>query len=300
MKIQSLAKSVQTYGKGTKEAVNEGNYKKFVDVNRLMASEILGTAISGSASQLMLAFVYGGKDNLDIKLEEIKNNPLRFAIESYAYSAVGGVIGSIMQSTANGKLSENPWDVFFPINVITEVTDAAMGKGKYTYLEAEERYLEVAKRYFPINKALRTMSVAMGFGNEQTQKDDNAIRAYYRWRFQNKYGGGYVTGEIDEEIKNFRVNMKKAYSSLRNGEDETAIDEHVYKALDLTGKDISSARSSILGKRLITKSKIAPGKDEETFEERKELLRKQIGDIAYERLLRHDERLEDYAEFWKN
>ena len=300
MKIQSLSKSVNTYGKGTKEAINEGNYKKFVDVNRLMASEILGTAISGSAAQLMLAFVYGGKDNLDIKLKEIQNNPLRFAIESYAYSAVGGVIGSIMQSTANGKLSDNPWDVFFPINVITEVTDAAMGKGKYTYLEAEERYLEVAKRYFPINKALRTMSVAMGFGNEQTQKDDNAIKGYYRWRFQNKYGGGYVTGEIDEEIKNFRVNMKKAYSSLRNGEDETVIDEHIYKALDLTGKDISSARLSILGKRLLTKSKIAPGKNDEIFEERKESLRKQIGDIAYERLLRHDERLEDYAEFWKN
>jgi len=299
MKIQSLSRSVSTYGKGTKEAINEGNYKKFVDVNRLMASEILGTAISGSAAQLMLAFVYGGKDNLDIKLKEIQANPLRFAIESYAYSAVGGVIGSIMQSTANGKLSENPWDVFFPINVITEVTDAAMGKGKYTYLEAEERYLEVAKRYFPINKALRTMSVAMGFGNKQTLKDDNAIKAYYRWKFENKYGGGYVTGEIDEEIKNFRVNMKKAYSSLRNGEDETAIDEHVYKALDLTGKDISSARMSILGKKLLTKSKIAPGKPDDVFEERKESLRNQIGEVAYERLLRHDERLEDYAEFWQ-
>ena len=299
MKIQSLSRSVSTYGKGTKEAINEGSYNKCVDVNRLMASEILGTAISGSAAQLMLAFVYGGKDNLDIKLKEIQANPLRFAIESYAYSAVGGVIGSIMQSTANGKLSENPWDVFFPINVITEVTDAAMGKGKYTYLEAEERYLEVAKRYFPINKALRTMSVAMGFGNKQTLKDDNAIKAYYRWKFENKYGGGYVTGEIDEEIKNFRVNMKKAYSSLRNGEDETAIDEHVYKALDLTGKDISSARMSILGKKLLTKSKIAPGKPDDVFEERKESLRNQIGEVAYERLLRHDERLEDYAEFWQ-
>jgi len=300
MKIRSLSKSVQTYGKGVKEAQREGDYKKFVDVNALMASEILGTAISGSAAQLMLAFVYGGKDNLDIKIKEIEENPFRFAIESYAYSAVGGVIGSIMQSTANGKLSENPWDVFFPINVVTEIADAASGKGKYTYLEAEERFLEVAKRYFPINKGLRTMSTALGFGNDQTLKDDNAIKAYYRWKFENKYGGGYRTGEIDDEIKNFRVNMKKAYSSLRNSEDVNAIDAHIIKALDLTGKDVSSARSSILGKRLLTKSKIAPGKDNEVFENRKEVLRKRIGETAYKRLVRHDERLKTYAEFWED
>ena len=135
---------------------------------------------------------------------------------------------------------------------------------------------------------------------EESLKDDNAIKAYYRWKFQNKYGGGYRTGEIDEEIKSFRVNMKKAYTSLRAGEPTTEIDKHLFKALDLSGKDVSSGRMSILGKRLLIQSKIAPGKDPEVFEARKEILRKRIGEKAYERLVRHDERLEDYAEFWKN
>lgn len=300
MKIRSLANSVKTYGKATNEGINERDYKKIVAANQLMASEILGTAISGATTQLMLAFVYGGADNVGIKINEIKENPWGFALESYAYSAVGGVIGSIMQSTSNGKLSQNPWDVFFPVSVVTELTKAASGTGKYTYLEAEERYLEVAKRYFPINKAVRTMSTAIGFGNEESLKDDNAIKAYYRWKFQNKYGGGYRTGEIDEEIKSFRVNMKKAYTSLRAGEPTTEIDKHLFKALDLSGKDVSSGRMSILGKRLLIQSKIAPGKDLEVFESRKEILRKRIGEEAYERIVRHDERLEDYAEFWKN
>jgi hypothetical protein len=140
--------------------------------------------------------------------------------------------------------------------------------------------------------------VATGFGNEQSQKDENAIRAYYRWRFKNKYGGSY-TGNLDEEQKTFRINMKKAYESLKNQEEYTAVDDHVIRALKLTGRDDKSALSSILGKRLLTKSKIAPGKSEEVYEERIDELIRTIGEEAYQRLELHDKLLKEYAEFWK-
>ena len=113
----------------------------------------------------------------------------------------------------------------------------------------------VASRYFPANKALNTLLVATGFGNEQAQKDNNAIKGYYRWKFKNKYGGSY-TGNPDEDQKTFRLNMKKAYDSLKSQEDWETIDGHVMKALDLTNKDDKSAVMSILGKRLLSKSKL--------------------------------------------
>ena len=298
MKLRSFASSARTYSKLAQEAVNERNYKKFVDANRLMASEILGTTISGATTQFILATIYGGVDNAEIKWNEVKENPWEFLLESWAYSSFAGVFGSIIQSTSEGRLLENPWELSFPLSIVGELFKAADGKGKYTYLEAEDKFLEVAKRYLPINKAVKTIAVATGFGNEQTQKDDNAIRGYYRWRFKNKYGGKYI-GNPDEELKTFRMNMKKAYNSIREGEDLTEADKHVINALDLTDKDEKSAVMSILGKRLLTKSKIAPGMSEPAYEERLDELRRTIGNDAYLRLERHDERLKDFASDWK-
>jgi len=282
---------------GAKEAWQERNHQKFVDASRLALNEILGTAISGMTTQFILAMAYGGKDNVEIKWNEVKEEPLRFFFESYMYAAVGGVMGSIIQSTVDGKLEENWTQLSFPISVFLEIEKAVNEKGKYTYLEGMNKYLEVAKRYFPANKAIRTLGVAAGFGNEQTQKDDNAIRAYYRWKFKNNYGGKYISNP-DKELRLFRMNMKKAYDSLRGGEDWKTIDGHVITALDLADKDDKSAVMSILGKRLLNKSKIAPGKSEDVYEERLEKLRKTIGDKAFQRLELHDEMLEDYATDW--
>ena len=93
--------------------------------------------------------------------------------------------------------------------------------------------------------------------------------------------------------------MKKAYNSLKNQDEWTIIDSHVVKALNISGKDDKSAVMSILGKRLLIKSKIAPGMSNPDFEKRKEELRTAIGDDAYRRLELHDEILKDYASDWK-
>tara|TARA_R100001082_G_scaffold29824_2_gene14971 strand:- start:1182 stop:6782 length:5601 start_codon:yes stop_codon:yes gene_type:complete len=302
MKIRSLASAMNKYyNVGVKEAFLEKNHKKFIDANRLMASELLGGAVAGSTTQFILATIYGGTDNLQIKWNEVSKDPeslARFVFESWAYATVGGVFGSIIQSTAEGKLSENPWELSFPLSIASEAYKAYEGeKGKYAYLEAHERFYEMAKRYFPANKAIRTIAVASGFGNKQTLKDDNAIRAFYRWKNTNKYGGRYI-GSPEKELEDFRKGMKKAYKFLREGEQWDQINYHVDNALELSGKDRVSAKRSILGKRLLTKSKIAPGLSDDTFEERKEDLRKTIGAEAFARLINHDEMLKDYAEYF--
>jgi len=294
MKVRSLSRVVKTNHKVIEEAVNERDYKKLVDSSRAVTSELMGSAVSGMATQFLLAYMYGGEDNVEIKWNEVKENPLEFAIESWMYTSFAGLYGSILQSTAEGKL-ENPLDIFYPWVVITEATNALMGKGKYTYDEGLDRLWKFNQRFFPANRVIKQFTVAAGFGNEEAQKDDNSIKAYYRWKIKNKYGGRY-TSVPDDEIKNFRSNMIKAYKALRTGQDPSVVTGHAVAAIDGTGKDLKSIASSIRGKKLLTKSRVAPGKDEEAFNERLAELRRTIGDKAYERLQRHDMLLDAWSD----
>ncbi len=290
MKLRSLLRTTKVYAEASKEAVNEKDYKKFVDANRIVASEFLGSTASGAATQFLLAYIYGGKDNVEIKWNEVQQNPLEFLLESWAYTSFAGVYGSILQSTAEGKLADNFLELSYPVSIILELEKALSGKGKYTYLEAMDRVTEVTKRYFPANRIASNIAVGMGFGNPESKKDDNAIKAYYRWRFKNKFGGTYISNP-DEELKQFRTGMKKAYNAIRASEDPQKVNEYILAAIDQTGKDTQSISSSIRGRQLLSKSKVAPGKSDIVYAERLEKLRKTIGENAYQRLQMHDELL---------
>ena len=127
-------------------------------------------------------------------------------------------------------------------------------------------------------------------GSPEARKSDNAIRAYYRWKIENKYGGKY-TSVPDENIKKFRTNMIKAYEAFRKQKPEREVYQLLMKAVTESGKDLSSVSSSLNGKRLLTKSKIAPGAGDEEFTKRKNELKKRIGQEAFNRLVIHDELL---------
>jgi len=293
MKLRSLIRTTKVYAEASKEAVNEKDYKKFVDANRIIASEFLGSAASGVATQFALAYIYGGKDNLLIKWNEVQQNPLEFLLESWAYTTFAGVYGSILQATAEGKLTDtmfSPLELSFPVSIGMEVEKAISGKGRYTYLEGMNRFIEIVKRYFPANRIANNIVVGLGFGNPESKKDVNAIKAYYRWRFKNKFGGTYISNP-DEELKQFRTGMKKAYNAIRASEDPQKVNEYILAAINQTGKDTQSISSSIRGRQLLSKSKVAPGKSDIVYAERLEKLRKTIGENAYQRLQMHDELL---------
>ena len=181
--------------------------------------------------------------------------------------------------------------------MLKEASQAITGKGRYTYDEGIDRAIKLGERFFPANKVFKQTLVAFGLGNPEAQKDNNAIKAYYRWKFENKYGGTFKSNP-DKEIKAFRTNMKKAYEGIMKGDDPATINKFVVDAVSEGGKDPSSISQSLLGKRLLLKSKIAPGKNDLVYTERLNDLRKRIGDKAYNRLLRHDELIDMYAELF--
>ena len=295
MKIRQLNRMVRVNGKAINEAVAEKDYKKLVDVTNKSLSEFLGSAVAGATAQFLLAGLYGGTDNIEIKWNEVKDNKLAFLLKCWGYTSFAGLYGQFIQSTAGGK--ESVFDVFYPWVVLNEASQAITGKGRYTYDEGMDRAIKFGERFFPANKVYKQALVTFGLGNPEAQKDNNAIKAYYRWKFKNKYGGTFKSNP-DKEIKAFRTNMKKAYEGIMKGDDPATINKFVVDAVSEGGKDPSSISQSLLGKRLLLKSKIAPGKDDLTYTERLNDLRKKIGDKAYKRLLRHDELIDMYAELF--
>jgi len=296
MKIRQLNRMIRIHGKAINEAVAEKDYKKLVDVTNKSLSEFFGSAFAGATAQFLLAGLYGGTDNIEIKWNEVKDNKLAFLLKCWGYTSFAGLYGQFIQSTAGGK--ESVFDVFYPWVVLSEASQAITGKGRYTYDEGMDRAIKFGERFFPANRVYKQALVTFGLGNPEAQKDNNAIKAYYRWKLKNKYGGTFKSNP-DEEIKAFRTNMKKAYEGIMKGDDPATINKFVVDAVSEGGKDPSSISRSLLGKRLLLKSKIAPGKDDLTYTERLDDLRKRIGDKAYNRLLRHDELIDMYAELFK-
>ena len=296
MKIRSLNRIIRTNSKAINESIVEQDYKKLVNVTQSVMSDLFGGAVSGASAQFLLAYMYGGKDNVEIKWNEVQENPWGFIAKSWAYTTFAGLYGQILQSTAGGK--DSIMDVFYPWVLGKEVIQAIGGTGRYTYDEGMDKAIKFGERFFPANRVFKQTLVGVGLGNPEASKDDNAIRAYYRWKFENKYGGTYIS-KPDEEIKKFRRNMNKAYDAIMAGDDPSTVSKYIVDAVSDTGKDPASISKSIIGKRLLIKSKIAPGKSDLVYSQRLAELRKRIGDKAYKRLLRHDELLDMYSEFFQ-
>jgi len=291
MKIRSLNRVAKTYGTVTREAFAERNYGKAVDAHRALLSEFYGLAISGLTAQFALSYFYGGEDNVEIKYNEAKDDPFRALIDAWTYTAFGGIYGQILKATGG----DVGIDRLYPITVMRETVGAVTGTGRYTYDEGMDRAIKFGERFAPANKAFKNALVTVGLGSPEARKSDNAIRAYYRWKIENKYGGKY-TSVPDENIKKFRTNMIKAYEAFRKQKPEREVYQLLMKAVTESGKDLSSVSSSLNGKRLLTKSKIAPGAGDEEFTKRKNELKKRIGQEAYNRLVIHDELLSLIAE----
>ena len=296
VKIKSLNRIIRINSKAINESIVEKDYKKLVNVTQSVMSDLFGGAVSGATAQFLLAYMYGGSENVEIKWNEVKEQPLEFIVKSWAYTTFAGLYGQIIQSTAGGK--ESVMDIFYPWVLGKELIQSIRGTGRYTYDEAMDRAIKFGERFFPANRIFKQTLVGVGLGNPEASKDDNAIRAYYRWKFENKYGGTYIS-KPDEEIKKFRRNMNKAYDAIMAGDDPSTVSKYIVDAVSDTGKDPASISKSIIGKRLLIKSKIAPGKSDLVYSQRLAELRKRIGDKAYKRLLRHDELLDMYSEFFQ-
>ncbi len=100
---------------------------------------------------------------------------------------------------------------------------------------------------------------------------DTETRAYWRWRFDERPPDRTTFGQVEEDAAAFRKSMRQAYQAIRRGEDPS---QHITNALGIPEKDDASIRRALLARRLLPRVK-----DEDI-----QLLRKRIGEDAFERL----------------
>tara|TARA_A100001391_G_scaffold44130_1_gene25702 strand:- start:408 stop:5579 length:5172 start_codon:yes stop_codon:yes gene_type:complete len=274
------------------DAIAEKNYSKLLDVMKLAVSDVGGNIASGVSAQFLLAYFYGGADNVEIKWNEAKDKPFEFLFDAWAYTTFAGMYGAVLQSTATKSATENILNVSYPYVVANELADAVLGKGRYTYYDGVDKAIKFTERFLPANRVAKQVIVASGLGSPEAQKTDNAIRAYYRWKIDNKYGGKY-TSVPEKEIVEFRKSMKKVYDAIVNKEEPKVIRELLISTAQQ--RDKKGIVQSLRGRQLLSKSKIAPGASEKQYTERKDELKNRIGEEAYKRLLMHDKLLETYA-----
>ena len=187
--------------------------------------------------------------------------------------------------------------------VALEALDAINANGKYRDLPLSERMAQLATRFLPVSRVMRSMAVAMGLGNQQSQDIENARAAYWDWRkkfdkadFSSKQLDEYDSKgnrKTDDEIaadRKYRTALKSAYLDMTRGGSPEDVANKVLEAIggaDAIGKDRKKAAESIRRRQLLT----AP-----SVKGRLDALKSRIGADAYKNLEAHDALLEALAD----
>lgn len=181
----------------------------------------------------------------------------------------------------------------FPYSITREMLDMAHGAGQYKDLDTQQRIGKFLANKTPGTRAIRTGLSLFGLSQEDRALDAS-IAAFYRWR-RDTLGFRDQEDFLKEDTrKEFRMAMKKAVDSLKNG-DRDGFNDAWLKAAGATGKlDSDKARElvadSFRGRKLL---KTPDGKP--LTPAHKEALQKHIGFDAYDRLEYFDMMIEEAA-----
>jgi hypothetical protein len=262
-----------------------------------MSRYLFGTALAGQLQYFLLALVTGGWDGLEIAWNEMKAHPWESALESFSYAMFAGPYGSIirMASGNDGQpIAEQVFSATLPGFVIDQTVRMFAGAGQYGNMEWHERAAHWFNRMIPVSKVVNTTIAITGFGHSRENlKMDTAIKAYWRWRFNSdRRPSTGDRGSVEDDVRQFRIGMRQAYEARMRWDDPRP---GIEKALGAKGKDASSVRRSILGKRLLNRTVAGRAW---AYEDTQDLINT-IGQNAYETLQKHDAILTGWADAFK-
>lgn len=257
-----------------------GTFRAFQHLSGFYVAKTL----QGAAAAMLAATV--GR-SLGIKKAEAEDDPFDFAAKSFISSTFGGPYAATARAMfGDGNLSQ----ISPQVSVALEAIDALNGNGKYRDLPLSERMAQLATRFLPVYRVMRSMAVAIGLGNEQSQDIENARSAYWRWR--KGFDKTTFTGkeaETDAE-QTYRTALKSAYLAMTRGGEPEEVAKRVLSAIggeDAIGKDKKKAAESIRRRMLLTAPAVKGKLD---------ALKSRIGDKAYKTLEAHDALLESLAD----
>ena len=281
---------------------------------RQMVESILGTAAAGMSTYFITSFFFGGPEGFKVAWNESTNSKqdfAKFALSSWAFASFAGPFGAMIRVASQ---KDSLWRAFYPWMLATEFSEAVQKKGKYRAYSNAEAGRELLASLTPASRIFRDGIIAEGadvilpasvvawvFGTEETRADKQARTGYWRWKLSND-PENLAGKEPTEEDKEFRDAMKRAYRSMQHGEHPNVANEYFYEALDVEGRTKANVARSLRARKYLsdydetatnlTYDKIAMRM------EKKEDLKKTIGDEAFRELVLHDELLDLAADIF--
>ncbi len=247
-----------------------------------------GTAASGTLTAFMLALLAGGTKGLLASLGDFWDEPEEFMAMGWATSQLGP-IHNMMARQGSGAGLEDLWMISAPVSVMVELTAFVFGRGRYQYMNAQERTAAFFDRIAPGPRAIRDIATAAALTDTDPTRD-LAISRYWKWMRDNdviSFGGDQ--GQAEPEDRKFRANMRRAYN-LYGRENQTGntiakAEEFVNKALEVEGKEARNVAASIRSRRLLTR----------VPDEQMDDLREFLGPELFSSLETHDSIMDSWA-----
>lgn len=249
---------------------------------RQMLGHVAGKAAQGTGAYLLMSYLTGGSQGFDIALNEFADDPAEFLTESAVFSMFAGPFGAVIRTmNSDATLA----DAVFPVFVAGELSEAFGGDGAYRDLGFVDRMDRLSRRFIPGRKLFDSGLVAVGLGSDEARDIHTAVRAYWRYRFDEENLSRGKQREISDEMREFRLHMKRAHTLMKDHADPEDVQEAIDRAMGVEGKGKKEVKTSLLGRRLLPK----------LDDDRREALRSRIGNDAYRALEVHDRMLERYA-----
>lgn len=282
---EAKIRSMFSLGVATAEAFKARDPGLVYAVSWRWARFLAGSTAAGALQAFIYSLITGGVPGMTIQWNEAKKHPWKFFRDSLIFNVLAGPFGAIIrQATTNSSLpfGERVLRMTLPGFIISESIGAFTGTGQYGSFDATGRAGLFFERFFPINRAAGTAMALFGLGTE-SHETETAIRAYWRWMFENKPPQTRSTAAIDEDRQRFKVSMRGAYTAMLDQRDPT---DKIVEALGVNGSDESALAASLRQRRLLNK----------LTQEQREDLRDTIGVDAYDLLEKHDAILDGWAD----
>jgi hypothetical protein len=266
-------------------------WNQFKANSKLLAKMTGGKMLAGAIYIMLTTLVREWFDGVEVKKNEMVDQPALFAVDSFVASGVGPLYAAkkIFESSGDASMLQTAIaNTVSPLSVGSEMFNAAVGAGRY-----DERSLFERLGMFVDSKTPALRSLKLGAALAGLSQEDTALIAarngFYRWRRKEFMPTlvlrGVPKNDEEELDAQFRVQVKRAVEALDGGGDWK---EELLKAAEL--KDEKAIQQSLLRHRILKTPKGA-----KLTEEQMERLTKRIGNDAVYQLELHDAMVREIA-----
>jgi hypothetical protein len=228
-------------------------WRSAADNAALMGRFLGGTVLGGALTVGIMRLLYEGLFGLDIARHEAQDDWKGFLTDSFL-QGMGGPLQIAARIFEQGLDLDNVGaglvGAMAPVGVARELSDAALGRGRYEGLSEFERLGKFILSKTPTTKAIKQGMAAFGLSQDNVELDA-AIKGFYRWR-NDEFGTIKHKEFLSDERSHhaFKASMRKAVEALKDGRMEE-FDAALDAALEDPEATMKKVKSSLRGRKLL-------------------------------------------------